>query len=132
MNCLEHSTAAGHRQSSGDDACEPEWRTHLPTQWRECVVTPLELNVHREYEIPASRMLGHDEDGVLCFYGHDYALARSRSDDDEEFYRVLEHGETVRAWRLRDGRWLRYRIEFRDDDSAAARGCYTLADFPPR
>ena len=60
MNCLEHSTAAGHRQSSGDDACEPEWRTHLPTQWRECVVTPLELNVHREYEIPASRMLGRE------------------------------------------------------------------------
>lgn len=95
-------------------------------------MAPIAIDRFVEYEMAASRCLGYDGDGLVCFYGHHYALEEPRSDDDEEFYRVVTAGETVRAWRLRDDRWLIYRQTHGGDDCAPRRGFFSLAEQPPR
>jgi hypothetical protein len=130
MRCTEQPAAPRWRPPR-EDAPAADWRACLPPDWREQVVAPLDLSHHREYEMRAERCLGHDEDGLLCFYAHDYALTGLRSDDDEAFYTVIDFGERVRAWRLRDGRWLRYRQELRHEDPSAARGYYTFSESAP-
>lgn len=109
-----------------------DWRRHLPAAWGEQVVAPFAFAEHREYEMPASRTLGHDVDGELCFYAHRYALTENRSDDDEDFYQIVTYGETVHAWRLRDERWLTWRVVHTGDDGDAQRGFYIFSDRPPR
>ena len=109
-----------------------DWSRHLPADWREQVVAPLDFTEHREYEMPASRRFGYDEDGTLCFYAHSYAMTESRSDNDEDFYEVVAYGETVHAWRLRDERWLTYRVIQTAEDGDAQRGFYSFSDQAPR
>ena len=109
-----------------------DWRRHLPADWREQVIAPLDFTEHREYEMPASRILGYDADGALCYYAHSYAMTESRSDNDEDFYQVVTYGETVHAWRLRDERWLTWRVVHTGDDCDAQRGFYIFSDRPPR
>lgn len=132
MNCAEASAAA--RPGAGREAGEPlaDWRRHLPAEWSEQVVAALDFASFREYEIAAGRCFGYDEDGAGCYYAHDYALEETRSDDDESYYRVIAYGETVRAWRLRDGRWLNFRQARGGDDGAPHRGFFTLTETPPR
>ena len=130
MNYAERTSPA-----SGLPARQREpttWLHGLPAKWREQVITPFDIDRFVEYEMAASRCLGYDIDGALCFYSHDYAVEESRSDDDEEFYRVVTHSETVRAWRLRDDRWLIFRQQPTGDDCAPPRGFFMLADHPPR
>lgn len=114
-----------------EDAPTADWRACLPQEWQGQVVAPLDVTRHQEYEMRAERCLGHDEDGMLCFYAHDYAVTGLRSDDDEAFYVVIDFGEQFRAWRMRDGRWLRYRRALRHEDPAADRGFYTFSDDAP-
>ena len=109
-----------------------DWRRHLPIDWRERVVAPFDFTEHREYEMPASRHLGYDIDGALCYYTHSYAMTESRSDNDEDFYQVITYGETVHAWRLRDERWLTWRVVHTGEDSDPRRGFYSFSDRPPR
>lgn len=111
---------------------EQDWRQGLPAEWRAQVVEAFDFERFEEYEMAASRCFGYDCDGGLCYYSHDYALEEARSDDDEEFYRVVTHGETVRAWRLRDDRWLIFRQQHSGDDCAPQRGFFVLAEHPPR
>ena len=108
------------------------WKSKLPVEWQSMVVAPCEITRHKEYEIAAERILGVDEDGVRCFYAHSYMLAGYRSDDDEEFYSVIVYGESVRAWRLRDDRWLIYRIVHTDEDCTASRGFYSFSERCPQ
>ena len=63
----------------------------------------------REYEVPARRVLGYEDGGTPCFCSFDYRLFATRSDDDEDLYEVLVYAESLRAWRLRSGRWLVHR-----------------------
>ena len=100
--------------------------------WREQVVAPFDFTEHREYEMPASRRFGYDVDGALCYYAHSYALTESRSDNDEDFYQVVAYGETVHAWRLRDERWLTWRVVHTGDDGDTQRGFYSFSDQAPR
>lgn len=109
-----------------------DWQRHLPAEWRASVVEALDFTEYREYEIPGCRTLGHDEEGELCFYAHRYTLTESRSDDDEDFYEVVAYSETVRAWRLRDARWLTWRIVQTGDDATPGRGFYSFSERPPR
>lgn len=129
MDCADSRIQGTSRRR--DRAAAVDWRDDLPMAWRLHVIAPLDLECHKEYEMHAMRCLGRDEDGAICFYAHDYAIPALRSDDDETFYTVVDFGEQVRAWRLRDGRWLRYRVAVRHDDPASSRGVYTFGEDPP-
>lgn len=96
------------------------------------VVAPVDFTQHREYEIAAARHFGYDDGGQHCYYQHDYLLTETRSDDDEDYYQVVTHSETVRAWRLRDERWLIYRHVRQGEHCSTGRGFYSFADHPPR
>jgi hypothetical protein len=108
------------------------WQQDLPEDWRASVVEALDFTEFREYEMPACRTLGHDEAGDLCFYAHRFTLTESRSDDDEDFYEAITYSETVRGWRLRDGRWLIYRIVQNGDEASSGRGFYSFSEQAPR
>lgn len=124
---------ADHRAASPASREERfRWLDQLPAEWREMVVTPLHFASHREYEMAASRTFGYDADGTPCFYHHSYLLAEPRSDNDEDFYAVVTHGETLRAWRLRDDRWLTWQRAVCDDDGTTSRGFYAFTPTCPR
>lgn len=130
MNCAE-TLATGN---AGRVAGEPlaDWRRHLPAEWTGQVVEALDFASFRDYEMAAGRCFGYDEDGIGCYYAHDYAFEEVRSDDDESFYRIVAYGETARAWRLRDGRWLNFRQAHGGDDGSPQRGFFTLTETSPR
>ena len=107
------------------------WRCGLPAKWRDAVVVPLEMKTHRDYEADAVRTLGRDEDGGLCFSTHRYVLREFRSDDGDDFFMAPIYGEALSAWRLRDGRWLLYRIVAVGEELENARGFFVLSESPP-
>lgn len=110
----------------------PDWLAFLPAEWRDMVIEPLDFKRHLEYEMAARRSFGYDVDGSTCYYAHSYALNESRSDDDEDFYEVITYGESVRAWRLRDERWLIYRVVHSAGDAQPSRGFFSFAEQHPR
>jgi hypothetical protein len=118
--------------STGRDDPTPDWSALLPAEWRAMADAPLRFVEYREYEMSASRCLGYDADDRLCYCAHHYLLETCRSDDDEEFYRAVTGGETLHAWRLRDGRWLVFRRPITDDCQPASRGFYSFAQSAPR
>lgn len=135
MTCPDRPRNALDRQRSPANpsaAKAIDWRDHLPVDWREQVIEALDFTEHHEYEMPASRCFGHDIDGRLCFYAHQFVVTENRSDNDEDFYTVIARSEIVRAWRLRDERWLIYRIGQNGDDATPGRGFYTFSDQAPR
>jgi len=109
-----------------------EWKKALPVDWRAAAIAPLNFTTYREYEMPASRTLGHDEEGQACYYRHTYILSSLCSDDDEEFYEAIAYGEEVEAWRLRDERWLIWRIVHEDGVCRGNRGFYSFSENMPR
>ena len=111
---------------------EPDWQKGLPVEWRVAAVAPLNFSTFREYEIPASRTLGYDEEGQPCYYRHSYVMGELCSDDDEEFYEHIAYGEEVEAWRLRDERWLIWRIQHEDGGCRGNRGFYSFSESMPR
>lgn len=111
---------------------DPDWRHALPAEWHAAAIAPISFAVHREYEMPASRTFGYDAEGTPCYYRHAFVLAAPRSDDDEEFYEAVVYGEEVEAWRLRDERWLVWRIVRRDEDCREPRGFYSFSERMPR
>ena len=113
-------------------ACRLHWWSLLPPHWRGQVVQVQAYRVFTEHEVPARRVLGDDGDGAPCFCAYDYRRLELRSDDDEDLYQALVYGESVRAWRLRDGRWLVHRrLEPFGDDGESEQGLL-LADRMPR
>jgi hypothetical protein len=123
-----HSASAHRRQDDKD----PDWRQLLPADWRAAAIAPLTFAIHREYEIPASRTLGYDEEEKACYYHHAFLLRAPCSDDDEEFYETIVYGEEVHAWRLRDERWLIWRIVRAEGDCRGNRGFYSFSENMPR
>ena len=111
---------------------DPEWQKGLPLEWSTAAIAPLCFTNHSEYEIPASRTLGYDEEGEMCYYRHTYILSTLRSDDDDEFYEAIAYGEEVQAWRLRDERWLIWRIVHEDGVCRGNRGFYSFSESMPR
>ena len=125
---LHRHSAVPCRKKSRD----PEWQKALPIEWRDAAIAPLNFTTYREYEMPASRTLGHDEEGQACYYRHTYILSSLCSDDDEEFYEAIAYGEEVEAWRLRDERWLIWRMVHEDGGGRASRGFYSFSENMPR
>lgn len=111
---------------------EVAWHSGLPAKWLNVVVVPLDVKIHRDYEADAVRTLGRDEDGELCFITHRYVLREFRSDDGDDFFLAPIYGEALRAWRLRDGRWLLHRILAVGEELENARGFFALSESAPR
>lgn len=131
MNCPE--ACAPHRATCRQGGAGlADWRRLLPADWFGQVIEALDFASFHDYEMAAGRCFGYDEDGTGCYYAHDYAQEEIRSDDDESYYRVVTYGETVRAWRLRDGRWLNFRQAHGEPDGAPQRGFFMLTETPPR
>ena len=116
----------------GHDTKAPLWQQALPAELQAVAIAPISFTVHHEYEMPAFRTLGYDEEGMTCYYCHSFVLGEPRSDDDEEFYEALVHGEEVQAWRLRDERWLVWKIVQKEGDCRGNQGCYSIAQSMPR
>lgn len=125
---LHSHTTASPRHDSGD----PDWQQALPAEWRAEAIAPLRVTIHREYEMPASRTLGYDKEGLACYYHHAFALGEPRSDDDDEFYEAIVHGEEVHAWRLRDQRWLVWSVIRKEGDCRGNRSRYSFSESMPR
>ena len=137
MSVLPQTEAMSRCAGTPSRACrkrerEPAWQKGLPAEWRVAAVEPFTFATFREYEIPASRTLGYDEEGQPCYYRHSYLLGELCSDDDEEFYEHIAYGEEVEAWRLRDERWLTWRVEHEDGGCRVNRGFYGFSERMPR
>lgn len=127
-----HDTAsAGKAPARQCKEIELQWKRHLPADWADAVEPPLYFHHHQEYEIAARRSLGYDADDQPCFVTHRYVLTRLVTDDDEDFYEETVYSEEMHAWRLRDGRWLVYRIH-QVGDVNSPRGFYALHPDIPR
>jgi hypothetical protein len=116
--------------SAGRSDAETVWRTDLPKEWRQMVITPLSLETYRDYEMAAERCIGRDEDDIPCYSRSHFIVTETRSDDDEEFYQVAAYAESQTAWRLRDGRWLIHRIISRDGEPG--RSFFSFGESMPR
>ncbi|MEY4593071.1 MAG: hypothetical protein RIR18_1966 [Pseudomonadota bacterium] len=123
---------AHHQQTVPQARHAVDWKLHLPREWRDQVVVALDFIEHREYEMVASRCFGYDEDDSLCYYAHRFLLDALGSDDDEEFYSVVTYGEMVIGWRMRDDRWLIYRVVHSSEEGGSGRGFYSFAEQAPR
>lgn len=107
-----------------------DWRKDLPRQWYDCVVAPMSLKSHRDYEMAAERVVGRDEDDTPCYCRTRFIVTETRSEDDEEFYQVAAYAEALTAWRLNDGRWLIHRLITREHERGT--GFYRFGDGMPR
>lgn len=106
--CIYSELPEHPRRAPGEPCC-PRWQERLPTHWRTQTVPPHSFRVFREHEVAARRVVGNDATGVPCFCAFDYRLIELRSDDDEEHYSALTYEQSLKAWRLQDGRWLVHR-----------------------
>ncbi len=122
-------TASCRRLGNG---ARVEWRQGLPSHWREQVIAALDFDIHRDPELAAERIFGRDEDGEPCYYAHRWTLSAPCSDDDEEFYMVATAGESVTAWRLRDGRWLVCRVVLGNERCTPPQPFYLFSERMPR
>lgn len=111
---------------------DPDWSQGLPGAWHAAAIAPISFATQREYEMPASRTLGYDEQRQPCFYRHSYILGALHSDDDEEYYETVVYGEEVRAWRLRDERWLIWRIAHAEGRCRDNQGFFSFSERMPQ
>ena len=121
------------RRKPGKSEADPaiRWDRYLPDTWAGQVDAPLYVNNFREYEMPAERTVGYDASDKPCFTSHRFALTQIHSDDDEEFYETVSYYEEMAAWRLRDERWLVYRIT-NSGQCNSPRGFYVISPTMPR
>jgi hypothetical protein len=111
---------------------EHAWWRDLLAEWREMVVVPLDFDFFGDAEVDAERVIGYDENRERCYCAHRYVVTTLRSDDDEDYYIVPAYGESQTSWRLRDGRWLIYRVVMGAEDCSAQKGFYSLSEQMPR
>jgi hypothetical protein len=126
--------ATRHLEKPAKTRCEhddTDWPRHLPDGWQDAVQAPLYFHQYSEYEIRADRTVGYDADDQPCFTAHRVELTRVASDDDEEFYEVVSYQEEMAAWRLRDERWLVFRI-VSTSHCNPPRGFYAFSQRMPR
>jgi len=124
------ATNTGESTRNGFDTSSPSWQKHLPAGWQNATETPLYFKQYSEYEMPAERVLGYDADEQPCFTSHRFLLTTLTSDDGEELYEIVTYREEMAAWRLRDERWLVFRLI--STNSYPPRGFYALSPDMPR
>ena len=79
----------------------------LPASYRHQVVTPTRIEHHIDTSAYASKTLGFDHHGVRCYYRHAFTITEERFDSEEFPVEIGVYQETVLAWRLNDGKWLK-------------------------
>jgi hypothetical protein len=109
----------------------PDWKEHLPENWMDAIDPPLYFEQYSEYEMPAERSVGYDCDDRPCFTAHQFMLTSLASDDDEEFYEIISYSEQMSAWRMRDERWLIFRI-ITTGNGSPPKGFYAISPEMPR
>ncbi|MCG6942008.1 MAG: hypothetical protein LJE69_12250 [Thiohalocapsa sp.] len=119
------------RDGTGQRDCSPRWRERLPPLWHGRVVEPRRFRVHREHEMPARQAFGYDDAGRRCFHAYDYRLIEPRLDDDAGLCAALVYAESLRAWRLHDGRWLVSLRQWPDGDEGELIEIMTLMNHMP-
>lgn len=100
-----------------------DWRHFLPRGWDQVVESPLYCRIYREYEMEASRCIGYDADDQPCFAAHRFVLDTSGEPPG--------YAEEMAAWRLRDERWLVFRLVSTRSD-VLPRGFYSISPEMPR
>lgn len=106
------------------------WRRYLPDVWRDAVEAPLTIDHHREYEMEATRSVGYDADARPCYTAHRFVLTNAAPGTDGP-REIPAYGEEMAAWRLRDERWLVFRI-ISAGNGALPRGFYAISPDMPR
>lgn len=130
-NCTPQTKTCRGKSRHPEGESATRWDRHLPDIWSDHVDAPLYVNKFREYEMPAERTVGYDASDKPCFTSHRFALTQIHSDDDEEFYETVSYYEEMASWRLRDGRWLVYRI-INSGQCNSPRGFYVISPTMPR
>lgn len=105
------------------------WNEGLPAEWQDQVIAPLYFDHYRDYVMAAARILGRDEDDKACYCAHSFVLEDPVTPGDP--ISGPTYAESLRAWRLRDGRWLIHRIVIRLGEQDRARGFYSLSESMP-
>ena len=83
------------------------WDEYLPAEYRDQSMTPVSFERFEDPGARAMKYLGYDGRRQCCFYRHQFILTRAVMDEDESFSEEETYFEEVRAWRLRNGTWLR-------------------------
>jgi hypothetical protein len=78
-----------------------------PEKYRNLVVAPIRIEHHIDASAQASKTLGFDRQGLRCYYRHAFTLTEERFDAEEFPVQVNVYRETVLAWRLGNGKWLK-------------------------
>ncbi|CAN5208404.1 hypothetical protein BH10PSE16_BH10PSE16_22260 [soil metagenome] len=127
------SSASRVRQSIRDAwGIQFQWWDELPSPIRALVVAPISFDLMQEYEIPADRTKGYDQQHKPCYCAFRYVMTQLRSDDDEVFYEVPVYAETLTSWRLFDERWLICRTTIDNFDSGDRQTCFSISNAMPR
>ena len=107
------------------------WQQGLPAEWQPHVVAPLYFDHYMDYELAAARILGRDEDDKACYCAYSFVL-ESRAGRLPSTA-AAHYAESVRAWRLRDGRWLIHRVVIGGNGELdKGRGFFSLGESMPR
>lgn len=107
------------------------WQQGLPVEWQPHVVAPLYFDHYMDYELAAARILGRDEDDKACYCAYSFVL--DGRGGRHPTTAGAHYAESVRAWRLRDGRWLTHRIVIGGHGALEkGRGFFSLGEGMPR
>ena len=75
---------------TANGACGPgssvAWTDDLPAPLKNLVVTPVYFQMHKDYEMRASRTTGSDLANRPCYCASHFVLTDLRTDDDDVFY----------------------------------------------
>jgi len=103
------------------------WCGYLPDAWADRVEAPLWVEEFQEYQLDAQRWVGYDADEQPCYTAHHYALPAQ----DASAGAAVAYSEVLAAWRLRDERWLVFRL-IGAGGAALPRGFYVFSPEMPR
>lgn len=123
----QQSWAGSIRASAAAVEGAHNWRGYLPDAWADRVEAPLWVEEFQEYQLDAQRWVGYDADEQPCYTAHHYALPAQ----DASAGAVVAYSEVLAAWRLRDERWLVFRL-IGAGGATLPRGFYVFSPEMPR
>lgn len=113
-------------------AHELVWAAHLPVDWRDQVLSPLWVQVHRDRDCGSERWVGYNEDDQPCWVRHRFVI-EGRHFSAEPGERAVGYCEDLVAWWMRDGRWLIHRtILSQSHKRPTSYSFYALSERMPR
>ena len=125
---LEGREGSQSRHISREAIPAHNWRGYLPDAWAEQVEAPLWVDEFEEYQLDAQRWIGYDADEQPCYTAHHYALPAQRNPENPA---EVAYSEVLAAWRLRDERWLVFRL-IGTGSTVLPRGFYLISPDMPR